>query len=100
MKKPMHIAAANIRKHKSAVISLFLIIMVVSMLWTVGLSIILGVIKDYEYGIERLNGLHSAMIMTKETYKPKYEDILKNDSRITEYDIGETVYDYKFTINY
>jgi putative ABC transport system permease protein len=48
--------------------------------------------RDYEDGIDRLNGLHSVFIMTKETYKPEYEDILKNDPRVTEYDIGEALY--------
>ncbi|MDR0490693.1 MAG: ABC transporter permease, partial [Oscillospiraceae bacterium] len=100
VKKPMLIAGANIRKHKSAVVSLFLILTVVSMLCTIGLSIIIGVMKDYEYGIERLNGLHSAFIMTKEMYKPEYEDILKNDSRVSEYDINEAVFIDKFKINY
>ena len=92
MKKALHIAKASIRKHKNAGISLFLILTVVSMLSTVGLSVILGVMKDYEDGIDRLNGLHSVFVMSKDTYIPEYEDILKHDPRVTEYDIGETVY--------
>jgi putative ABC transport system permease protein len=100
MKKALHIAKANIRKHKSAVVSLFLILTVVSLLSTVGLSVALGIMQDYEDGIDRLNGLHSIFIMTKELYKPAYEDILKNDPRVTQYDIGEAIYVQQIKVNY
>ena len=100
MKKSIHLAKANIRKQKSASVSLFVIILLVSALCTIGLSLILGVTADYEEGLERLNSLHSAFIMSKEVYRPEYEEIIQNDPRVTEYDIGEVIHVYRLYMDY
>ena len=100
MKKSMHIAKASIRKQKSASLSLFIIILLVSALCTVGLSLILGITADYEAGVERLNSLHSAFIISKEIYNPAFEEIIKNDPRVKEYDIGEVIHVYRLYMNY
>ncbi|MCL2717903.1 MAG: ABC transporter permease [Lachnospiraceae bacterium] len=100
MKKAFHIAKANLKKHKSAALSLFLILLTVSVLSTIGISIVFGVRKDYEANIDRLNGLHSAIIMSKDVYLTEYEDFIKSDSRVIEYNIGEVIYYYLFPFNY
>jgi len=100
MKKSFLIAKANISKYKSAVLSLFLIILAIGGLGAVGISIMLGVLEDYEAGVDRLNGLHSVFIMTKDVFKSEYEDMLKSDSRVTQYDIGEAIHLNRVTVDY
>jgi len=100
MRKALYIAKADIRKQKGASVSLFIIIMLVSLLLTAALSIITGVTRDYEAGVKRLNGLHSVIIMEKDAYKPSFEDIIRNDERVTKYDIGEAVYNFRLQSDY
>ena len=100
MKKTFHIAAANIRKQKSAAVSLFAIITLVAALCAIGLSLILGVMPDYEAGVERLNSLHSVFIMTKTMFAPPFEAIIQNDPRIAEYEIGEAIHADKLHLTY
>ena len=100
VKKAINLAKANIRKQKGAVASMFVIIMLVSALCTIGLSIVLGAMRDYEAGVERLGGLHSVFVMTKDIYLPSFEKIISNDPRVTEYDIGEVIFYGRLKINY
>ena len=100
MKKIIHMAKANILKHKSAVASLFVIIMAMSAITTVGLSVLLGVIPDHMAGLDRLNSLHSSMIMTKDMYLPSFEDIIRSDPRVSQYEICELLYPDRPTVNY
>ena len=100
MKKALHLAIASIRAQKGAAASMFAIIILVSALLTIGLSLVIGVMDDYNAEVERLNGLHSVFVMTKDTYLPAYEDIIKNDPRVVEYDIGEVIFNGQLTIDY
>ena len=100
MKKAIHLAMASVRKQKSVSVSLFIIILLMSALCTIGLSLIIGVNADYEAGLDRLKSLHSAFVMTKEMYKPEFEEILQNDPRVVEYDIGEVIHVYRLFMNY
>ncbi|MCL2125750.1 MAG: ABC transporter permease [Oscillospiraceae bacterium] len=100
MNKAIHIAKANIRKQKGAVASMFVIIMLISILCTLGMSVMLGVMDDYEAGNERLNGLHSALVLPKDIYEPSMESTIKNDPHVTQYDIGEVVFNGRLPINY
>ena len=88
----MHIAKANLRKQKSAAISLFIIIALVSSLCAIGMSMILGVARDYEAGIERLNGLHSLFVMSKIMFTGSFDAFIKNDPRVAGYEVGEAIY--------
>ena len=99
MKRILHIAKANILRHKGAAISLSVIIMIVSALTTISLSALLETEKDYNAGIERLHSLHSLILMTREKFEPGFEDIIKNDPRTAEYEITE-VLSGTFKINY
>ena len=96
----LHIAKANIFKNRSHTISLFIIIMIVSMLLSVGFSILSGVNADFMKGVDRLNSLHSAFILTKDMYKDSFEDIIKNDSRVSDYNIEPVIYLNRVTVNY
>ena len=99
MTKIFHIAKANILKHKGAALSLFAIIMIVSALTTIGLSALLEIEKDYDAGVERLHSLHSLVVMHRDKYEAGFEDIIKNDTRVAEYEITE-VLSGAFKINY
>ncbi len=92
MKKTLHIAKSNILKNKNATASLFIIIMLVSALLTIGLSVIMGTEKDYYNGLERLHSLHSIVIMPQDVYNTSFEEFYKNDSRLTEYEVKNVLY--------
>ena len=100
MKKTIHIAKAHILKHKSATMSLFAIIMIVSLLATTGMSVILGAAKDFKAGRDRLNSLHSAIAMDKGKYNPAFEEIIRGDPRVSQYDIGEVLCPKGLTVDY
>ena len=100
MKKALTIAIANIRKRKSAAVSMFVILMLLSALCTVGLSVIAGAKSDYEAGVERLHGLHSVFVMPQNVYLPSFEDIIQSDPYVKEYEIGEVLFDGRLRILY
>ena len=91
MTKIIHIAMANIKKHKGAVVSLFAIIMIVSSLTTIALSVLFEVKKDFYAGIERLHSLHSLFVMQRDWYEPAFEELIKNDPSVVEYEITEAL---------
>ena len=51
-------------------------------------------------GADRLNSLHSLFIMTKDQYMPTYEDIIKNDPRVEQYERGEVLNADRMKLNY
>ena len=91
MRKVLFIAWANIRKHKSASASLFVIIMIVSALLTTGLSVMFGASRDFMASVDRLNSPHSVLMLGREAYNPSFEDVIKDDPRVSHYDISEAV---------
>ena len=100
MRKILHIAKANVLKHKGASLSLFVILMIVSALATIGLSIMLEIEKDYYAGLDRLHSLHSLFYISRDKFEPSFEDVIKNDPRVTEYEISETLSAGYAKINY
>ena len=98
--RSINLSKASIRKQKSAVASLFIIIALVSALCTIGVSMILGVMPDLRAGIDRLHSPHSVLVMTKDMYNSSFEEIILSDPRVTEYDIGEAIYNSGFKLNY
>lgn len=100
MQKTFHIAKANILRHKGASLSLFMIILIVSALITIGLSVMLGVDQDFHASVDRLHSLHSAFVLRKDQYNPSFEDILKEDPRVSQYEISEVVCLGEVTVDY
>lgn len=96
----LHLAKANISKNRSHTISLFLIILLVSMLSTIGLSVIAGVNADFMNGVDRLNSTHSIFLMTQDMYKDSFEDIVSTDSRVSEYNIEDIIYLERVSVDY
>ena len=91
MRKAFHIAGANILRNKSAALALFVIVMIISSLTTVGLSIVFGVEKDFRASSDRLNSFHSLFVMSREDYLPSFEAFIKDDPRVSRYEIGEAL---------
>ena len=100
VRRAVHLAKANIRRQKGAVVSMLVIIMLISALSTLGLSVALGVMDDYEAAVERLNGMHSTFVLPKDTYSQSLEDTIRSDPHVTQYDIGEVVFNGRLPINY
>jgi len=100
VKKTFHIAKANILKNKSASAFLLIIILIVSMLMTIGMSLMLGAEKDYIAGTDRLNSVHSMFIMNRSVYNPSFEDAIREDPRVSQYEIGEVLFPSWVKFNY
>lgn len=91
MKKTVHIAKANILRHKGASISLFIIILVVALLATLSLSVLLGLKTNYIEVMESSDCFHSMFLLTRDIYNASFEDIIKNDSRVCQYEITQVL---------
>jgi len=89
MKKVFHMAKANIIKNKNDSIALFIIIAIVSLLATIGLSVLTGAQKDFENSVDRMNSLHNGFVMGRGMYNPSYEEFIKGDPRVSQYEISE-----------
>ena len=100
MKHILHIAKAAIRRGRKQTASLFVIILIVSMVATIASSIMLGIDADYVNSLDRLGSLHSAFLMTKGMYKDSYEEIIQQDSRVSDYNILQAVYANQMTTEY
>ena len=100
MNTTLHIAKAHILKHKSAAASLFAIIAIISFLLTAGLSVLLGAAADFRAGRDRLNGVHSALVLSRDLYNPSYEEIIKADARVSQHEIGEVLFVNGMTADY
>jgi len=94
MKKAIHVAKANILKNKSATLSFAVIIILVSTLVTLGVSVLTGVEKDFYDGIDRLNSLHNVMLISRNQYNPAYDDIIRNDPRVAQYEIKQPLFNW------
>ena len=100
MKKTILIAKSNILKHKSASISIFIIIMMVSALISVAVSVLSGVSKDYMAGLDRLNSLHGVIVVERDKFEQVFEDTVKNDPRVSQYEMTEILAAANSAINY
>ena len=100
MKKTLHMAKVHVLKHKSAALSLFVIMMIISVLITVGMTILLGAANDFNAGRDRLNSFHSAFVMNRDIYNPSFAEIIKEDPRVSQVDIGEVLCPIGVTVNY
>jgi len=100
MLKILHIAKANVLRHKAATVSLFIIIAIISALVTVALSVFLEVDKDYWALTERMNSLHSVIVMPREKYRASFEETAKNDPRVSQYEKAEVLFAESSSVDY
>ncbi|MCL2841077.1 MAG: ABC transporter permease [Defluviitaleaceae bacterium] len=91
MKKILHIAKANVLRSKSAAVSLFLIILIISGLATIAISLFMDVDDDFLNTVERMNGSHSVMIIPRALHNSIFDEIILNDPRVSEFERTETL---------
>ncbi len=78
MNKLWMLAKSNMRKGKSAVVSLFLVIFVAAILLNVGCLTIINYKKSFDKTADKLNSAHTAMLMLKSSYQDTYEEYYSN----------------------
>jgi putative ABC transport system permease protein len=78
MKKIWMLSLANIRKSRSAAVSLFLIIFVAAVLMNLGILSLTNYKKSFDQKVEELNSPHAVVTIMKEFYQDKYEDYFQS----------------------
>lgn len=84
MNKLWMLAKSNMRKGKSAAVSLFLVIFVAAILLNIGCLTLLNYKTSFDKTAERLNSAHTAMLMLKNSFQDKYEAYYRNYPGVTE----------------
>ncbi|MFS0820314.1 ABC transporter permease [Bacillus sp. 1P02SD] len=87
----MNLALANIRKSKSAHISLFIFILVAALLLNIGLMVITQINPFFDHKVEQLNDPHVTIMMDEAGFNPAYEEFLAGYSGVTETETEEIV---------
>lgn len=87
----LHLALANIRKSRSAAISLFIFILVAALLLNIGLMVISQINTFFDEKVEQLKDPHVTFIMDKSSYDPAFKDYLKNYPGVTVVESEEIV---------
>lgn len=87
----MNLAMANIRKSKSATVSLFIFIVVAALLLNIGLMVITQLSTFFDQKAEQLNDPHVTIVMDQASYHPTYEDFLANYSGVKETETEEVI---------
>ena len=67
--KIMNLAMANIRKSKSATVSLFIFILVAALLLNIGLMVITQINAFFDQKTEQLKDPHVTIVMDQESYQ-------------------------------
>ncbi|WP_232225618.1 ABC transporter permease [Oceanobacillus manasiensis] len=88
----MKLAMANIRKSKSATASLFVFIMVASLLLNIGLMVITQLNPFFNNKIDELKDPHVTFVMDEAGYQPEYGDFLANYPGVTETEKEDILY--------
>ena len=76
--KIMNLAMANIRKSKSATVSLFIFILVAALLLNIGLMVITQINPFFDHKAEQLNDPHVMFVMDQASYNPIYGEYIAN----------------------
>ena len=87
----MNIAMANIRKSKSATVSLFIFILVAALLLNIGLLVITQLNAFFDQKTERLKDPHVTIVMDQGSYQASHEDYLANYSGVKETETEEII---------
>lgn len=77
------LAWANIRKTKSATVSLMLLISIATMLLSTGISVISQMSTFYDDKVEELGDPHISVIAKQAHYKPEYEKFFMGNADVT-----------------
>lgn len=96
----LHYAKANLSKNKSNSVSLAFLVLMVSMLMSIGLTFITQTGSAYDLKADELNSSHVVYGVPKNDFKPDYETYFQNDARVVEYNREQAVYITSAKINY
>ncbi|MEH7378945.1 FtsX-like permease family protein [Bacillus sp. JJ1533] len=88
----MNLAMANLRKSKTATISLFIFILVAALLLNIGLMVITQINPFFDNKVEELKDPHVTIMMDQASYHSTYEEFLINYSGVTETETEEIVF--------
>ncbi len=88
----LHYAKANVKKNKGNSITLALLIAIVSMLFTLGLTLMLQADSVYDKKMNEMNSMHYAFGSPRAEYNPQYEVFFQNDSRVSEHTSQSAVF--------
>ena len=87
----MNLAMANIRKSKSATVSLFIFILVAALLLNIGLMVITQINTFFDHKVDQLNDPHVTIMMDQASYNSTYDEFLTNYPGVTETETEEIV---------
>ncbi|MFJ8065323.1 ABC transporter permease [Psychrobacillus sp. NPDC096426] len=87
----MNLAMANIRKSKSATVSLFIFILVAALLLNIGLMVIIQLNAFFDQKVEQLNDPHVTIVMDQSSYHSIHEEFLANYSGVKETETEEII---------
>lgn len=94
------LAIANIRKGKSAAISLFVLIFAGALLLNIGMAITSAMNTFYEDKVEKLHDAHVSMVMSTADFKQPYADFLKTYPGVKETGTEQMIFLPAATIRY
>ena len=89
--KIMNLALANIRKSKSATVSLFIFISVAALLLNIGLMVITQINAFFDSKVEQLKDPHVITMMEYASYSSDYEEFIADYSGVTETETEEII---------
>jgi putative ABC transport system permease protein len=89
--KIMNLAMANIRKNKSATASLFIFILIASLLLNIGLMVITQINTFFDNKNEQLKDSHVTFVMDRESYHPTYGEFLVNYPGVKDTEIEDII---------
>ena len=87
----MNLAMANIRKSKSATVSLFIFILVAALLLNIGLMVITQINAFFDSKVEQLKDPHVTIVMDQASYHSTHEEFIANYSGVTETETEEII---------
>lgn len=90
--KIMNLAIADMKKRKSAVLSLVILIIVAALLLKTGLGVFTKVEPFFQDKLEEYHGAHALITINNAQFKPEYEAFLRNDPRVVELDSEQVIY--------
>lgn len=96
----LHYAQSNLRKNKSNSVSLAILVLLVSMLMSIGLTFITQTGSAYDLKADELHSPHVMYGVPKNDFKPDYETYLQNDARVIEYNREQVVYMPQAKVSY
>lgn len=91
---------ANIRKSKSATASLFIFVLVASLLLNIGLMVVTQVNPFFDDKVDQLKDPHAMFVINKESYHPSHSEYLENYQGVTETEKEDVIHIENATYKY